>query len=152
MRAAPAVSVKGSDSGSWLWALRVLWLLSAAVVALWAIERAEPASLFVAAFIGICSLWGAWRTMRPRHWTLRWDGETWSLAFDADSGAPRVGNVTVSLDLEAALLLTFSTADGHRASHVWLPLTRSGLPAQWHALRCALYSPRQAAPAGRLSS
>jgi hypothetical protein len=135
-----------------LWALRILWLLSAAVVALWAIGRAEPASLSVAVLTGIFSLWGTWCTMQPRHWTLRWDGETWSLAFDADSRAPRVGNVSVSLDLEAALLLTFSSADGQRASHVWLPVTRSGQPAQWHALRCALYSPRQTISAGSLSS
>jgi len=152
MRAAPAVSVKGSDSGAWLWALRFLWLLSAAVAALWAIERADPASLSVAALTVICLLWGAWRTMQPRRWTLRWDGETWSLAFDDDSSAPRVGNVKVSLDLEAALLLTFSSADGQGACHVWLPMIRSGQPAQWHALRCALYSPRHTATAGSLSS
>jgi hypothetical protein len=152
MRAAPAVSVKGSDSGAWLWALRVLWLLSAAVAALWAIERADPASLSVAALTVICLLWGAWRTMQPRRWTLRWDGETWSLAFDDHSSAPRVGNVKVSLDLEAALLLTFSSVDDQGACHVWLPMIRSGQPAQWHALRCALYSPRHTATAGSLSS
>ena len=49
MRAAPAVSLKASDSGAWLWALRVVWLISATATVLWAIERAEPASLSVAA-------------------------------------------------------------------------------------------------------
>lgn len=152
MRAAPAVSLKSSDSGAWLWALRALWLLSAAVTAFWAIERGEPVSMLVASLTWVCAFWAAWQTRRPRHWTLRWDGETWSLAFDADSRGPRLGNVTVSLDLETALLLTFSSADGQRASRVWLPLTRSGQPAQWHVLRCALYSPRQSASAGSLSS
>lgn len=152
MRAAPAVSVKGSDSGVWLWALRVLWLLSAAITALWAIERAEPVSLSAAALTWMFALWGAWCTRRPRHWTLRWDGETWSLAFDADPSVQRLGNVTVSLDLETALLLNFSSAGRQRTSDVWLPLTRSGQPAQWHALRCALYSPRPMASAGSASS
>jgi hypothetical protein len=148
MRAAPAVSLNGSDSGAWLWALWALWLLSAAVTAFWAIEIAEPASLSVAALTSICAVWVAWHTRRPRHWTLLWDGETWSLAFDADPRAPRLGNVTVSLDLGTAVLLRFSTFDGQRQSDVWLPLTRSGQPALWHALRCALYSPRPTASAG----
>jgi hypothetical protein len=33
------------------------------------------------------------------------------------------------------------------ARMTWLPVQRRGLEAQWHALRCAVYSPRPAARA-----
>ncbi|MBA3596093.1 MAG: hypothetical protein H0W40_01750 [Methylibium sp.] len=74
---------------------------------------------------------------------MRWDGERWWLALPAGS-AEMAGDLTVAMDLGAWLLLQFraepdTVARPHRR---WLPLQRAGLQAHWHALRCALYSPR----------
>ena len=65
--------------------------------------------------------------------SLRWDGQVWQL-----DAAP--GKLRVAIDLGPWMLLRFSP-EGQRRSH-WLPVQRLGLEAQWHALRCAVYSPR----------
>jgi hypothetical protein len=57
-----------------------------------------------------------------------------------------VGELQVAIDLGAWMLLHFVPDVGHRACSVsWLPVQRRGLESQWHALRCAVYSPRPAA-------
>jgi hypothetical protein len=53
------------------------------------------------------------------------------------------GNVAVVIDLGPWMLLRF-TADAPPRT-TWLPVQRRGLEAQWHALRCAVYSPRPVA-------
>ena len=63
------------------------------------------------------------------------DGE-WT--FAADSGRRRSGALTIAIDLGAFLLLRI---DGGPKRRLWLPLQRRGLEHEWHALRCALYSP-----------
>jgi hypothetical protein len=76
--------------------------------------------------------------------TLRWDGQGWTLGPAASAGnEPWPGEVTVCIDLGNWLLLRFR----HRSSGcwpkvTWLPVQRRGQQAQWHALRCALYSTR----------
>ncbi len=50
--------------------------------------------------------------------------------------------VAVAVDLGSFLLLTLAgTGDGERRSRRWLPVQRRGLENDWHALRCAVYSP-----------
>jgi hypothetical protein len=70
--------------------------------------------------------------------TLYWDGRAWQL--DAVPGELRV-----AIDLGPWMLLIFTPDAAARAS--WLPVQRLGLETQWHALRCAVYSPRPAAEA-----
>ena len=68
--------------------------------------------------------------------SLRWDGRAWQL----DAAA---GELSVAIDLGPWMLLRFKPERRARAS--WLPVQRAGLETQWHALRCAVYSPRPAA-------
>ena len=50
--------------------------------------------------------------------------------------------MTVAIDLGSFLLLSLVGADaGACRSGRWLPVQRRGLELQWHALRCAVYSP-----------
>jgi len=44
----------------------------------------------------------------------------------------------VAVDLGAFLLLRLVE---QRRTIVWLPVQRRGVESQWHALRCAAYSP-----------
>jgi hypothetical protein len=60
----------------------------------------------------------------------------WS--FASDTGVCRSGTLEVAMDLGAFLLLRL--VDQRRTS-AWLPVQRRGLEAQWHGLRCAVYSP-----------
>ena len=62
--------------------------------------------------------------------------------FAPARGAPRVGALVVALDLGSFLLLRL---DEQRHRPTWLPVQRRGLEREWHALRCAVYSPPPAA-------
>jgi hypothetical protein len=67
----------------------------------------------------------------------------WTFAPDVSSQAPLAGGLAVALDLGLFLLLTLAGSDTRRRR--WLPVQRLGLEHDWHALRCAVYSPPLAA-------
>lgn len=153
MRAAPAVSLVVTTAPVWVWGLRGLLAATVLVLPLWASARGDFTSAAAAALFIAYAIWLAWRTRQPRRWCLAWDGQDWCLAPGATnpvSASGQRGDMTVALDLGSALLLRFSPAEsrpsagpaGWRRRPIWLPLHRDGLPMQWHALRCALYSPR----------
>jgi len=70
--------------------------------------------------------------------TLRWDGQDWVLAGDASGRIDQHGDAELTLDLGPWMLVRFLPhAAGPTA---WLPLTASGDPARWAALRGALWN------------
>lgn len=75
---------------------------------------------------------------------LRWDSQRWYVT--ESSRQPReIGpmQVQVMIDSGAWMLLKFVPDVGANPFSVrWLPVQRPGVEAQWHALRCAVYSPR----------
>ena len=141
MRASPACQVSLRRFGVWRAAVLGLSLLGVACVAAWLLQReVAPSTLVVAATAAAASLLAAlvaslWRMPAV---DLRWDGQVWHL--DAVSG-----DLAAVIDLGPWMLLRF-TPDAP-ARMTWLPVQRRGLEAQWHALRCAVYSPRPAARA-----
>ena len=152
MRAAPAVSLTVRPSLHWQAALALLAAAAVVSTGLWAWRRGDAASGGAAVAVTALAL----HTLRAaRHRPalgLRWDGQSWWLsepasASAATGGEPRQGEVELALDLGSWLLLSFRPrGPGRRvARRRWLPLQRAGLEADWHALRCALYSPRPAA-------
>ncbi len=58
--------------------------------------------------------------------------------FVADFGIARSGAFAVAIDLGSFLLLRLGDP---RRMRSWLPVQRRGLEREWHALRCAVYSP-----------
>ena len=68
--------------------------------------------------------------------------------FVPDSHA-RTGTLEVAVDLGAFLLLRLVE---QRRPIVWLPVQRRGVESQWHALRCAAYSPLPLAAGARTAS
>jgi hypothetical protein len=147
MRASPPCQVSLRRVGAWRAAVCALVLLAGAAVLGWAGSRETPvaalrwgaAALSLLPILGLgASLW----RMPVR--SLRWDGRGWQLDAIA-------GELSVAVDLGPWMLLVFTPAvpAGARAGRVsWLPFQRRGLEAQWHALRCAVYSPRPAAGRG----
>ena len=74
--------------------------------------------------------------------TLRWDGQDWLLVGDASGRIDQRGDAELMLDLGPWMLVRFlPCATGPAA---WLPLTASGDPARWAALRGALWNWRAA--------
>ncbi|MEX8519797.1 MAG: hypothetical protein AB3X44_14895 [Leptothrix sp. (in: b-proteobacteria)] len=93
----------------------------------------------------------AWLDTRPQVWWLAWTGQHWALQTpDAALHDAWPGTLQVRLDLGRWLLLEFMPLDTcaprwhHQRPSIWLSASRRALPDQWHALRCAVYSPRPA--------
>jgi hypothetical protein len=78
---------------------------------------------------------------------LRWDGQCWFYgAASADGPELAPTELTVAVDLGGWMLLRLQ-ADGGASRWsrtLWLPAQRRGHETHWHALRCAVYSPRPA--------
>jgi hypothetical protein len=58
--------------------------------------------------------------------------------FLSETGSRRTGTLEVSMDLGAFMLLRLVE---RQRTIAWLPVQRRGVETQWHALRCAVYSP-----------
>ena len=150
MRASPACQVVLKRFGVWRGAVLALALLAVLCMAAWLARREPPiapwmlaaAAAAVAAIVAL--LWSLLRMPARR---LRWDGQVWWLAKATTKPTPEpateaTGELTVVIDLGPWMLLRFAPAGAVPA--VWLPAQRRGLESQWHALRCAVYSPRPA--------
>ena len=147
MRAAPAIQVLLRQFGVWQAAVLSVLLVGEASLAVWLVGREAQDSLHqVATLVGAAALLPlAWSLARIRVVRLGWDGQGWTVQMAPlrPGVAPAPGDITVAVDLGPWLLLRFHPQAGSRWSlPQWLPVQRRGIEAQWHGLRCALYSPR----------
>jgi hypothetical protein len=155
MRPSPSFDLTLTAFGVWYAGVGALVLLGAAVALGWWLAVPAPASgatmlgaLLAAACLG-AALFGVRRVPPTR---LRWDGQRWFVGVvgPADSD-PSAADLTVAIDLGGWMLLRLRRRDAPRWRRAfWLPAQRRGHETQWHALRCAVYSPRPAvgAPPG----
>ena len=149
MRASPPFLVTVCRFGWWRVCVGGVMAAALAALATWAVAGERPSGLVL---LGVAAgslplLAGAASLLRRGAFTLRWDGQTWRLnhGMGADENAP-AGDLSVAIDLGAWMLLKFDRPPGRFGRHAtWLPVQRRGLEAQWHAFRCAVYSPRPAA-------
>jgi hypothetical protein len=77
----------------------------------------------------------------PTRW-LGWDGHVWRCLDHAQNEtAQNVSNVVVILDVQQALLLRLIGSDLDVSGlQQWVWLYKGFAPAQWHDIRCAVYS------------
>jgi hypothetical protein len=144
MRAAPAFQVSLRRFDVWRIAVLALFVLGATFLIHWLLARDSPRgwSLIAAASVGLAALAAAaltlWRTAPT---DLRWDGACWHLKRPGSVALS--GSISVTLDLGQWMLLRFAPALGKGPiAVIWLPAQRRGIETQWHALRCAVHSPR----------
>jgi len=112
------------------------WLLYAGQIGLW-IAGISMLTLFA---VGTACLPLAFRSP-PICW-LDWDGQVWRCLDHAQNEtAQNVSNVVVILDVQEALLLRLigSSLDVSGLQQ-WVWLYKGFAPAQWHDIRCAVYS------------
>ncbi len=145
MRAAPALRLTLNSFGTWHSLLLGLALLALACLTAWAVLRPVPLSAWgwtaVLAGAAFCLL--AAGSLRRRSVGLAWDGQAWQLGeADAAQDAWTRGELSVRLDLGRWMLLRFAPSGGGPGSVAWLPVQRRGMEREWHALRCAVFSPR----------
>jgi hypothetical protein len=147
MQPSPPVSIELRHFGLWRTAVIGVAVLTLAALYGWSNGSPEPvagAPRWAVAFAlaAVVSATGLLRLARPV--SLRWDGHCWHLGpLQIPGKEPRPGQLTVAIDLGGWMLLRFVPNAGPRRAR-WLPAQRRGVAAQWHALRCAVYSPRPA--------
>ena len=162
MRAPPPVEFTSALGRAWRAALSLLVGASVAVPLAWGLPyfaahwgSTRPDAFFealanpvVQAAIAICiaamavaAFWLARRGSTAGERTLRWDGQDWVLAGDAQGGPDQRGDAALMLDLGPWMLVRFLpyAAVGQGAA-TWLPLTVAGDLARWAALRGALWN------------
>ncbi len=150
MRTPLSCSVALRHFGVWRAAVGVLALLSVASLLGWAIAgRAQwpPEAIAAAAVAGMAAIGLAVSLARVEPGTLRLESGRWSFAPSrAAAVEPQGGQVEVALDLGSFMLLSFRpwAGAGSLGARRWLPAQRRGHERDWHALRCAAFSPRRA--------
>jgi hypothetical protein len=148
MRAAPAVSITAVPSPVSRRLVALLASSAAAMLSWWVAEWLGWSTSAAIAVMGAAAplAWiGAGTALSRLPVTLDWNGRQWTWA--APPAAAEDGEIGVAMDLGPWLLLRFRPTRAPRRSR-WIALQRGGLEAPWHALRCALYSPRPAAETG----
>jgi len=154
MRAAPALQVTVSGRGAWRGFVVALAVASSAAAAWWLASRLGSPTVAKALAAGLASAFAAMvalRALSVRSLGLSFDGQCWQLRVSPDVDAPgRPGDVAVVMDLGPWMLLRFDAPpdESYKRCRRWLALERRELGPQWHALRCAVYSPRPDAPSG----
>jgi hypothetical protein len=150
MGALPQVQVTIRDDSVWRAGVLLVTACAIGVLCAWAAEsnRAQNGGTtwLALSLVPAAAYLGA-SLRRAFPLALKFTGSTW-LVWRADSAraAPIQGEVQVSLDLGAWMLLRFIPVAGAMgARSQWLPVHSNSLAPQWHALRCALYSARPAA-------
>jgi toxin CptA len=144
MHSAPSVTYpvgRSSFAAAVLW---VIWLLAAAVTALWWAQARTPGWRVAMAWLLLLATGlgagAAWR--RSAAGTLHWDGEGWSWPT---AGGARAQALEVALDLQRWMLVRWN---GGRGAH-WLWLERSRCAERWDDLRRAVYSRARPEPLPR---
>ena len=156
MRDSPVFAVRVHRFEVWRSAVAAVALAGVAASLAWAVATAASngeSSAGVLAAIAVAltaaTVAAALSLARVPSGMLSCRGDEWS--FAADAGASRSGRLRVALDLGAFLLLRLEC---RQRRSVWLPVQKRGLEHDWHALRCAVYSPPRnaAAPAAATPS
>jgi hypothetical protein len=152
MRGAPACEIAVGRSRGWSVAVVLVAVAGTGAMAawLWTSPLGEGGWARVGVAAGVLAIIAlAASLLRSAQLVLRWDGTRWSVSSPVASAiAPASGDLLVALDLGSFLLLRFLPEGKSGPAAVrWIPVERRGLEREWHAFRCAVYSPRPAAGA-----
>ncbi|MFZ9373849.1 MAG: hypothetical protein ACO258_05380 [Burkholderiaceae bacterium] len=162
MHNAPSVSFPVGRSRFPLSPLLVIWAGAALVLAAWA-QATQADSTAVGAAIALwlaCGAAAAWGWRRQAAGWLCWEGDAWRCyagavpeevqqpdAVDDAAGLPGIaGHAECTLDLQSRLWVRFAGEDGRVR---WWWLREQDAPAQWAALRRALFARPHHVGAGR---
>ncbi len=147
MRGSPPCAVTLCRFGVWRWAVVVVAAAALASLIAWVLLAPSGQLAWgrvAIALAGAATLALAVSLLRVAAGALLWDGSTWTFADAARrQAAPTAGELEGAIDLGSFLLLRFKPQDapGWRSVR-WLAAEQRGLEHEWHAFRCALYSPR----------
>jgi hypothetical protein len=136
MHAAPSVSYpvgRSRFAAALHGGLALLGLVGAAAFALQSAQFGWRQGLVIA-LAAACGALAALGWLRSPPGVLHWNGLAWEWE---ESAAVATGQPSIALDLQSRLLLRWHAAGG---AHRWLWLQQESVPADWEALRRAVYS------------
>jgi|KBSSwiStaDraftv2_1062776.scaffolds.fasta_scaffold129041_4 hypothetical protein len=146
MRETPPFEVRLHRFATWRAAVAAVALAAVTAACAWAASTASTGDadnvawvVATALVLALATLAAALSLARVPAGVLACRDGCWT--FTADSGRTVAGALTVALDWGAFFLLRI---DGAARARLWLPVERHGLEREWHALRCALYTPPRA--------
>jgi toxin CptA len=144
MHAAPSVRYPVGRSAFSVLLYAAAAVAALAVAALWTAEADRPGWRQGLAFgvAAACMAVALLSWLRSPAGALRWDGDAWTWEGPRE---PEAGRPAIALDLQARLLLQWRNEAGRVR---WFWLARTSAPADWDALRRAVYS-RASAPVPR---
>jgi hypothetical protein len=149
MHGSPSCAISVGRFGVWRAAVGTVAAAALASLAAWLFASPLGEDAWVRAGVAAAALAtlalavSLWRVSPVR---LVWDGVGWSVAPASGAEPAASGTLDVAVDLGGFLLLRFVPAGRSGPAAVrWIPVGRAGLEREWHAFRCAVYSPRPAA-------
>ena len=154
MRTSPSCVVELRRFEVWRVAVCGVAAIAIAALAAWgglalANRTASSIPIATAAIVAaLASLLAAKSLLRVQAGTLASLAGIWTFTFESD-GIEHIesGALAVAIDAGAFMLLVLTRLHGsNRLARRWLPVQRRGLEADWHALRCAVYSPPPVTP------
>jgi len=148
MKVSPAFEMELMHFGVWRAGVVALVSMAAASLGAWvALSRSlDPFMAWLAGGAACLVVTAGTLIRSPRPQRLRWDGQGWRLGAAGTAGQDGLPvDVTVAVDLGVWMLLRVRPQRAPKwRLDTWLPAQRRGHEAHWHALRCAVYSPRPA--------
>ena len=145
---APSVSYPVGRCAFQRWVLVGLSAISCVVLVAWALQqpmgwawRMAAACWLVAVWVGGCAYAFAYSQVMG---TLTWSGQVWCLHGLPDSADDMLGEVSVCMDVQGALLLEWTPLSVDKPFVTqWLWLGAENAPKLWQDLRRAVFATAQ---------
>jgi len=139
MHNAPSVSYPLGRCAFQRWIYAFFVALTSVVLFAWAFNQGLTVVWGVAAMSTVLGACLGWRAL-GQPGTLTWDGQVWCLQTQCSEHEDTLGEVSVVLDVQKALLLRWQPAsDTLKAKPLWLWLGSEGARHHWQDLRRAVY-------------
>jgi hypothetical protein len=141
MHNAPSVSYPVGRCAFQRWVFVGLSVISCGVLAAWASQQSISWAWWFAAGFWLVALWGGGYAYSRAVGTLTWSGQFWCLHGLPEPADDLLGDVSVCMDAQGALLLKWEPlSDGKQGATRWLWLGAETSPKVWQDLRCAVFA------------
>lgn len=136
---APSVSYPLGRCAFQRWVYASFTMLSSVVLFAWAFNQGMTSVWYAAAIAKALGAFLGWRALGQAG-TLTWDGQVWCLQTHGHGQEDALGEVSVALDVQKALVLRWQPASDTLSSKpLWLWLGSEGASHHWQDLRRAVY-------------
>lgn len=136
---APPVSYPLGRCAFQRWVYAFFTMLSSVVLFAWAFHQGMTSVWYAAAISAALGAFLGWRALGQAG-TLTWDGQVWCLQTHGLGQEDALGEISVALDVQKALVLRWQPASDTLCSKpLWLWLGSEGSSHRWQDLRRAVY-------------